>query len=220
MSTHRTDISSKALDYIKALYTHETLQMEHIIDDLTAQERVMQLSAIEARILQVVIAMAQVKTIVEIGTLAGYSAISMAKFLPQDGKVFAVERSKECIARAQENAVRCHVADRIEFCEGDALKVLDQLKDQGPFDMVFIDADKANYPHYLEWADQNIRQGGIIAADNTLLFGHVYQESCPPEASEKAYHAMRLFNKRLADPKKYTSILVPTIEGLSIGLKK
>lgn len=220
MSTHRTDVSSKALDYIKEVFTHETPEMAAIAKTLTKQEKVMQISAIEAQILKVIIALAQVKTVIEVGTLVGYSAVNMAKILPKDGRIYAIDRSTDCMSRAKENAKNCGVLDKIEFCQGDALAILETLSAKGPFDMIFIDADKANYTKYLDWAEHNIRKGGVIVGDNTLLFGHVYEPTCPPEGSKNAYDAMREFNKRLGDPKKYTSIMIPTVEGLTVAIKR
>ena len=93
----------------------------------------------------------------------------------------------------------------------------------GPFDMVFIDADKINYHAYLDWAEQNIRKGGIIVADNTFLFGTVWQDS-PPEnrtpASPAAWKAMRGFNERLSDNSRYMGTIVPTAEGLTVAIKR
>ena len=85
--------------------------------------------------------------------------------------------------------------------------------------MVFIDADKQNYPAYLDWADKHVRKGGLIVADNTFLFGHVYGEEST-HVREGTKEAMLCFNERLADVSKYTSIILPTKEGLSIAMKR
>ena len=109
---------------------------------------------------------------------------------------------------------------RIHLHQGAALDILPTLS--GPFDMVFIDADKLNYAKYLDWAEANVRQCGLIVGDNTLLFGHVWSETPPTSndaPSKTAWEAMREFNARLADPNKYHSVLIPTLEGMTIAVK-
>jgi predicted O-methyltransferase YrrM len=85
--------------------------------------------------------------------------------------------------------------------------------------MIFIDADKINYLNYLDWAEENIRPGGLIIGDNTLLFDAVFQEKLPKGIVEAARQAMRTFNQRLAEPDKYHSIMLPTKEGMTIAIK-
>lgn len=211
---------SEVLRYIDSVFVDHTASQEGIFDRLTDQQKVMQLSAVEAKILQVIVALVGAKNIVEIGVLAGYSAIYMANALPKGGMVHAIERDPECVRLAKQHAKEAGVEDRIRFYEGNALDQLKIIEQEGPFDLVFIDADKANYVRYLDWAEQHVRVGGAIVGDNTLLFGHVYKVPCPEEVSLDGYEAMRLFNERLADSSKYTSILIPTIEGMTVGVKK
>jgi len=220
MTLHRTQTPTPALQYIQDVFTHQTPELEAILPLLTEQEQVMQISAVEARLLQVIMALAQVKTVVEIGVLAGYSTIHMAQMVPPNGKVYAIDRISAYIERASRYADRCGVVDRITFYEGEALEILPRLSSKGPFDMVFIDADKGNYLHYLDWAEAHVRKGGVIVGDNTLLFGHVYQPACPPQIQENTYNAMRTFNKRLADQEKYISIMMPTLEGMTVAVKR
>lgn len=99
------------------------------------------------------------------------------------------------------------------------MEKLNELSVKAPFDMIFIDADKSSYPKYLDWAESYIKQDGLIVADNTLLFNTVFLESPTKEVSEKSWHAMREFNDRLSDEKKYFSILIPTDEGMTVALK-
>lgn len=220
MTLHRTQTLSPALQYIQEVFTHETPELAAIAPALTDQEQVMQISPIEARLLQVIMALNHVKTVVEVGVLAGYSAIHMAQMVPAGGKVYAIDRIPVYIERAKRYAGQCGVQDRIEFYEGEALELLPRLAAKGPFDMMFIDADKGNYLHYLNWAETHIRPGGVIVGDNALLFGHVYQSTCPPEIPETTYKVMRDFNKRLADPTRYISIMIPTLEGMAVAVKR
>ena len=108
------------------------------------------------------------KRILEIGALGGYSTIWLARALPEDGQVVSLELSSAHAAFAQENVQRAGVGDRVTFCVGDAQESLKRLELQGEtFDFFFIDADKENYPTYLESAFRLAHPGAIIAADNT-----------------------------------------------------
>ena len=111
--------------------------------------------------------------------------------------------------------------ENITIVEGDASLTLPELaKDHGPFDMVFIDADKKSYLTYLDWAEEHIRPGGLIVADDTLLKGAVYMDELPYRVRRSTKDSLVKFNQRLADPEKYTSILLPTDAGMTIAVKK
>jgi len=97
--------------------------------------------------------------------------------------------------------------------------MLSEIENQGPFDMVFIDANKNDYANYLTWAEKNIKKGGIITADNTLLFNTVWDKNSTERVSPAGLKSMQEFNLRLADSTKYTSLLLPTEEGFSIAIK-
>src|SRR5262245_48213860 len=104
------------------------------------------------------------RRILEIGTLGGYSAIWLARALPDGGQVITLEISPERAAFARSFIARSEVAGRIEVREGRALDLLPRLAAEPPFDLVFIDADKESYPAYLEWSLKLVRPGGVIAA--------------------------------------------------------
>ena len=177
------------------------------------------IGAEEGKLLQLLIRLAGVKKIIEIGSLSGYSALWMAEALPADGVLHAIEKSPEHVALIRQ--ATAHDA-RIQVHEGDASAILETLSADAPFDMVFIDADKPAYPRYLDWAEKYVRAGGLIVGDNTLLFGHVWGDT-PPQGerapSKSAWMAMQEFNARLADASKYHSILIPTEEGMTVAIK-
>lgn len=112
-----------------------------------------------------------------------------------------------------------HGNKKIEFVLGDAREELKKLEALGPFDGIFIDGNKAAYMDYLEWAEKNIKTGGLILADNVFLNGSVWGEASA-RFSEKQIRIMQEFNKRLADPDKFVSVIAPTFEGLYIAIKK
>lgn len=180
----------------------------------------MSISGAEARLLQFFIRLSGLKKIVEVGTLFGFSALAMAKVLPDDGVIWTLEKSEENFAIAQQQFARFSSGRKIRAMNGDAAELLASLEKEGPFDLVFIDADKAGYLKYLDWAEKNVRPGGYIIGDNTYLFGAVWGEPREGESGSQARVAvMREFNARLADRTKYNSTLIPTHEGLTIAQK-
>ena len=177
----------------------------------------MSISPFEGRLLQFLIRTFQVKTVIEVGTLFGYSAICMARSLPDDGRVITLEKNSTAFALADKFFKRSDVDRKIERHCGDALETLKTLSSRAPFDMVFIDADKAAYLNYLDWAEVNVRKGGIIVGDNTFLFGAFWGEARERDVNEKKIGVMKEFNTRLSDPKKFNSILIPTTEGMTVA---
>lgn len=215
------DEKSLATTYIENLFAGEDEVLQHVRRKMQEVDKDgMSISAGEAKFLQMLIAANKVKTIVEVGTFAGYSAIWMARSLAKDGHLYTFEFDPKHAKMAQENFALAQLQDRITLLEGAASEQLKLIEDKAPFDMIFIDADKAGYPEYLTWAEKNVRSGGLIIGDNTFLFGSVYHDSCPEHETKRRYEAMREFNRRLADTSKYISILVATDEGMTVAVKK
>mmetsp|Transcript_27533 Transcript_27533/g.44805 ORF Transcript_27533/g.44805 Transcript_27533/m.44805 type:complete len:122 (+) Transcript_27533:642-1007(+) len=111
------------------------------------------------------------------------------------------------------------VASQVTLLRGTALDILSDIEQYGPFDAVFIDADKANYLNYLYWAERNVRKGGLVIGDNTYYFGHIHEDTLEEERSTKGLTIMKEFNTRVADPKLYDSVLLPTGDGMTVGIK-
>ncbi len=179
----------------------------------------MSISGAEARLLQFLIRGFGVRKIVEFGTLYGYSALAMASALPEGGRIVTLEKDPRHQAKALETLAQSPAGAKVEVLCGDALETMAQAALQGPYDMAFIDANKAGYVDYLNWAEKNVRAGGLIVGDNTFLWGAVWGEGADSSLSEKTVAVMREFNARLADPKNYNSTLIPTAEGLTVGQK-
>jgi caffeoyl-CoA O-methyltransferase len=110
------------------------------------------------------------------------------------------------------------VGERVRIHLGPALDTLGRLEAEAPFDLVFIDADKEGYPAYLAWAEEHLRLGGVLLADNTFGFGHVHEER-PDRESAAAMAALRAFSVRLAQGGRFRATMLPTAEGLSLGVK-
>ncbi len=125
----------------------------------------------EGQILQFLAQLVGAKQIVEMGTLAGYSGIWLARGLPPGGKLITLEADPKHADIAQKHFELAGVADRVEIKRGNAHETLKTLR--GPFDMVFIDAEKEGYPAYLEWSLANVRSGGLITAHNAFREGRL-----------------------------------------------
>lgn len=204
------------MDYIRRTFAPETPAQQAARESMQGENDRIAIYPEEGKLLQVLIRMGGYKKIVEIGTLGGYSTLWLADALPAGGHVWTIEKDP---ARAKTASDNLRERNDITIVEGDARTALDTLAAHGPFDMVFIDADKLNYAHYLDWAEKHVRKDGLIVGDNTLLFDAVWMQERPARVRETALAAMRAFNARLADPARYHSIMLPTAEGLTMALK-
>ena len=214
----RSETAGDAVQYIEDLFCSEDILQKNVRRQGAEFYREgIQIRPHEARILQLLIHMNKVEKIVEIGTFMGYSTLSMVRALPEDGRLYTFEKNPDYAARAGENFAGSPYAERIQLFIGEALTNLTGIEAEGPFDMVFIDANKSGYPEYLHWAEKNLRPGGILVADNVFLFGKVYR----PQCEDKMTAAMRRFNSELADGSgSFFSVIVPTFEGLAVAVKK
>ncbi|STR39490.1 O-methyltransferase [Klebsiella michiganensis] len=129
------------------------------------------------------------RRILEIGTLGGYSTIWMARELPADGELLTLEADAHHAAVARENLRLAGVDDRVAVLEGPALTSLETLGERLPFDLIFIDADKPNNPHYLRWALRYSRPGTVIVGDNVVRDGEVTN----PESADERVQGVRAF---------------------------
>jgi caffeoyl-CoA O-methyltransferase len=155
---------------------------------------------------------------IEIGTLGGYSGVCLLRGMGPAGRLdtFELEPARAALARA--SFERAGVAERVRVHVGPAALRLRDVERDGPFDLVFVDADKEGYPAYLAWAEEHLRAGGVLLADNTFGFGHVH-EAAPRDESPAAMAALRAFSERLARGGRFRATMLPTAEGLSLGVK-
>jgi caffeoyl-CoA O-methyltransferase len=175
-----------------------------------------QVAALDARHLEVLVRLTGVRKAVEIGTLAGYSGVSIVRGMVPDGVLYTIEGDPHHADVAAETFRKAGISDRVRQLRGPALAMLPPLVSEGPFDLVFIDADKESYDQYLDWAAANLRRGGVVAGDNAFLFGHLHTDESPPSPGQKA---MRAFHQRLAASGEFRATVLPTGEGLAVGVK-
>lgn len=186
---------------------------------VAADREFMSISGFEARLLQFLIRTTGVRRVVEFGTLFGYSALAIAKVLPEDGVVITLEKDPLMHAEAAKTFAASSVGRKIVSLCGDAEEIMHAIEDRGPFDFAFIDANKAAYCVYLDWAEKNVRPGGFIVGDNSFLWGALWDQPQRESIGENQVRAMAEFNRRLADSSKYNSTLIPTAEGLTVAQK-
>ncbi|ACU96383.1 MAG: O-methyltransferase [Saccharomonospora viridis] len=127
----------------------------------------------QGKLLQLLARMIDARTILEIGTLGGYSTIWLARALPDQGRLITLEADATHADVAKSNIERAGLSDRVDVRVGRALDILPTLRDEGPFDLAFIDADKVNNPHYVRWALELGRPGSVIVVDNVVRGGAV-----------------------------------------------
>jgi predicted O-methyltransferase YrrM len=165
------------------------------------------------RFLQVLLHTVGARRVLEVGTLGGYSAIWMARALPADATLITIEREERHAAFAERYVQRAGLGAVISVRRGRALDVLPAL-DGEDFDLVFLDADRAALPTYLEWAVRLVRPGGLIVAHNALLGGRVAIASLQEDEDVRA---ARELNARVASDPRVSSILVPAYDGFLVA---
>jgi predicted O-methyltransferase YrrM len=149
--------------------------------------------------------------VVEVGTLAGYSAIQLARALPAGGKLYSLELLPEHAAVARDNLAFAGLSERVEVRVGDARELLGALAREAPFDAVFLDADKGGYAEYGRWAASNLRPSGLLLVDNAYLFGRLLDD-------DDTARAVRAMHEQVA--RDFQSVCIPTPDGLIMGLKR
>lgn len=178
-----------------------------------------QLGPFDVRHLEVLVRMLQAKKAVEIGTLGGYSGISIARALGAGGKLHTFELEPHHAEVARQAFDQARLVAEVVVHVGPALENLPQIASEAPFDLVFIDADKVNYPNYLKWAIDHVRVGGAIIGDNTFAWGQIGKTFGFEDGREKSVMALREFNQMLATNPRFRSTILPTSEGLTVGVK-
>lgn len=167
----------------------------------------------EGKLLHVLLRAIGARRVLEIGSLAGYSGIWLARALPWDGRLTTIEKDARHAALARQAYVEAGVAPRVELIEGDARAVLRML--EPGFDAVFVDADKEPLAEYFELSVSLLRQGGLLLCDNAFLSGRVAD---PADHSEQA-EGVRAFNRLAATDPRVVSTVVPIRDGLVVGVK-
>ncbi|MBI1799074.1 MAG: O-methyltransferase [Candidatus Eisenbacteria bacterium] len=169
----------------------------------------------QASFMQVLLRLCRAREVVEVGTLAGYSAISMARALPDDGRVRTIEIDPKHADFARRWVARSDVAGRVEVHLGAGMDVLPRFETDSA-DAAFLDADKASYALYLKECLRIVRPGGLVMVDNAFAFGELFATA----PSDREVAAVRAFNETMAAERSLQSVIVPLGDGLWVGVKK
>jgi caffeoyl-CoA O-methyltransferase len=177
----------------------------------------------QGKFLQILALLCNAKKILEVGTLAGYSTIWMARALPKDGQLITIELDPKHAAVAKENIVLAGLESKVDIRVGKAMDILSAIEKEksGPFDMIFIDADKAPYAEYFQHALRLSRPGTLIIADNVIRDGKVLD----PDSSDEMVKGVQRFNKALAATKEVTATIIQTVgvkeyDGMALAVVK
>ncbi len=180
-------------------------------------------SANQGRLLQVLVLLTKANRILELGTLGGYSTICMARALPEQGRLISLELDPLCAKVAQANINKAGQGAKVEIRVGKALDLLPGIlaANEGPFDLVFIDADKPPYAEYFDYAVKLSRPGTLIICDNVIREGKVLDPSC----EDQMVQGVRRFNIALAQDQRVTATLFQTIgakehDGMALAVVK
>jgi predicted O-methyltransferase YrrM len=219
MNTDDTrELLSEIDGYIEKLFDPSDEILEAALrDSRRAGLPAINVSPNEGRLLQLLTEIAGARGILEIGTLGGYSTIHFARTLPGDGALISLEIDEHHAQVARNNIERAGLSEKVEIRVGDAHELLTALIEdkEGPFDVIFIDADKEGYPDYLDASMRLVRPGSLILGDNTIRGGTVLD---PKEATAQA---TREFNERIATDPRLSGIVLPLIreriDGLTIA---
>jgi len=168
--------------------------------------------------LEVLARLSGARKAVEIGTLGGYSGVCLLRGMGAQGFLHTFELSEHHAAVARRSFDEAGVGARVRIHVGKALELLHEVEGAGPVDLVFIDADKEGYPDYLAWAEAHLEVGGLLLADNTFGFGRVHDQTVRG-GERAAMDALRRFSARLARGGRFRATMIPTAEGLSLGVK-
>jgi len=176
----------------------------------TMERPQMMVGALEGRFLEFLVRLARPQLVLELGTFTGYSSISMALALPSGGRVITCDVNEETTAIARRYAEEAGIADRIDYRLGPGLETIAQL--DGPFDLVFIDADKPNYINYYEATLPLLADGGLMVVDNTLWSGRVVDE----EDEEETTQAIRALNDHVSEDPRVENVLLTVRDGMNL----
>jgi predicted O-methyltransferase YrrM len=167
----------------------------------------------QGKFLQLLLRLAGARSVLELGTLAGYSTIWLARALPPGGRLITLEANAQYAEIAQRNIAAAGLADVVQLRVGPALQTLPELAAAGPFDVIFIDADKNNYPGYFEWALKLSRPGTLLIGDNVVRGGAILDPAASDPSGPGIVQGVRGFYELLAAEPRVDATAIQTVGG-------
>lgn len=216
MSATSSLVTAAHFDYVAA----RTLGDDTFLVDLKAAAAAAGIPRIwispeQASLMQILLKLGRASEVIEVGTLAGYSAITMARALPADGRVRTIELDDAHADFTEDWVSRSDVAGRVEVHRGKGVDVLPGFADNSA-DAAFLDADKSSYPAYLEHSQRIVRPGGMILVDNAFAFGQLLDDN----PTDREVGAVRAFNDHMAGVAGVHAVIVPVGDGLWVGVNE
>lgn len=205
---------SEVDDYVRRLFGEEDEVLKWI--RVAAEEAGLpqiQVPPETGRLLEILVRLSGAERVLEVGALGGYSAVWIARSLPDHGSVVTLEIDPLHAAVTRKALEHAGIANRVDVVVGDARERLKEL--EPGFDAVFLDADKEHYGAYLDEAARLLRSGGFLAADNALWRGEVVR----PTPGSMAEHLDR-FNRLLAEDARFTATILPVGDGVAVGVRR
>ena len=220
MSRDTLNMDARLIEYLREVSVRDDDVLRRLREETDAHERgAMQISPEQGQVMALLVRLLRAKKCLEIGTFTGYSALSVARELPDEGVLVCLDISDEYTSIARRYWAEAGVADRIDLRVAPALESLAELDvewQRNTFDFAFIDADKANYEAYYEHCLRLVRPGGLIAVDNALWGGSV----ADPDDDREDTVAIRALNAKIHGDDRVTPALLPIGDGLMLAVKR
>ncbi len=201
--------------FINSLYVGNTEFLDEL-EEKALKDEIPIIKKETQALLRFILSSREIRSILEIGTATGFSAILMARYSGEDTKITTIESYEKRIEEAEKNIEASGFSDKIRLLKGDASLILPEIKET--FDFIFIDAAKAQYPFYLKEAKRLINPGGMIAADNCLQGGDILESRYAVERRDRTIHKrMREFLKEVTGDPGLVSLVLPIGDGVTLS---
>lgn len=203
--------------FLRSIYK-EDAEMIRIIEQEAKAQEVPIVRAEMKELLKVLILNQRPKRILEVGTAIGFSAIYMSQYLPKDGRIDTIEKYEPRIAVAKKNFERAGLTDRIRLLEGDAAEILKEL--DGSYDMIFMDAAKGQYIHFLPDVLRLLAPGAMLISDNVMQDGDILESKYAVEKRNRTIHTrMRDYIYMLTHHDQLETVVIPLGDGVALSTK-
>lgn len=218
MSINHTPLTEDLSKYLDTYFSSEDSFLLNLREEAVSKGFPnIHIAPSQGLVLQFLLKSIKAKYVLELGTLAGYSAITMARALPKDGKLITVESEFEHAVFAKMKFIEAGLNDIIEIQNSDAKEFLKEFVPEFEFDFVFVDADKPNYKHYLDLITPLLRIGGIFVADNAFAFGYLTTNTV--ERNPNDIKSIQGFNHYFRNHPQYFTSIIPIGDGMIAGVK-
>ncbi|MPM51523.1 putative O-methyltransferase/MSMEI 4947 [bioreactor metagenome] len=219
MRERQTTLTHELLDYLESNFTAEDNFLAELASEAWENEKIPQINitGYQANFLQFLVKSINAKKLLEIGTLAGYSAISLIRAAGEDAKLITIEKEAKHCEFAKNKIKQVGLDNQIEVVNANALSYLQTYKPDFLFDFIFIDADKSRYYKYLNVLTPFLRTGGLFVADNAFAFGFLLDAA--PEKNPDNFKSLLNYHKHLLSLENYFTTLVPIGDGLLVSIK-